>query len=172
MVCLPVDPRRRRDEGDSPTAGVRSDRYCAVVGKSDLVGAGDSWALEVRDATGKITRMIVLHEPRRPVTAALRDSVRVRDLRQIAMMQGADEQMKATVRASLEQERFADSVAPYDDALEGRDGSLWVSATALPTDSGPLVRRVRQGRTPHPAGTASRAERVLAVDGASCWCGV
>jgi hypothetical protein len=95
----------------------------------------------------------MLHEPRRAVTVPLKDSIKARDLRQIASMQGADEQMKAQVRASLDQERFADSVAPFEDAIEARDGSLWMAETTLPTDSlrrysvfdkdGHLTRRVQ-----------------------------
>jgi hypothetical protein len=121
--------------------------------------------LEVRDTTGAVRKRIVLHEQARPVDAALRDSVKARDLRQIDLMRGADDEMKASARAAVAQQQFADSVAPYDDAIEGRDGSLWVAQTVVQTDSirsyavfdkdGHLTRRVQL-----PA-----RNRVVAVDG-------
>ncbi len=133
-------------------------------GHDIVVGTGDSWELEVRDTTGALRRIITLHDPVRPVTPALRDSVQAVDLREINALRGADEQTKAMARASVTSQRFADSVAPYDDAFAGRNGQLWVSETVLPTDStrsyaifgadGHLVGRLRV-----PAST-----RVLAAD--------
>ena len=133
-------------------------------GHDIVVGTGDDWSLQVRDTTGAIRRIIQLHAPVRPVTKALRDSVEAGDLRQIDALRGADEQTKAMARASVNAQRFADAVAPYDDAFAGRTGRLWVSETALPTDStrdyaifgadGHLI-----GRLQVPAST-----RVLAAD--------
>ncbi len=104
-------------------------------GHDIMVGTGDDWTLQVRDTSGALRRLIVLHAPVRPVTKALRDSVEAGDLRQIDALRGADQQTKAMARASVTSQRFADSVAPYDDAFAGRNGRLWVSETALPTDA-------------------------------------
>ena len=38
-------------------------------------------------------------------------------------------------RQLAEQQRFADSVAPYDRVLNGRDGTLWLRITVTPIDT-------------------------------------
>jgi hypothetical protein len=100
-----------------------------------VVGTGDGWVLQLRDSVGALQKEIVLHESPRPVTEALRDSVTANDLRQIEGLRGADDQMKALAREAVNDQRFADSVAPYEDAFAGRRGTFWVAETTLPTDS-------------------------------------
>ncbi len=133
-------------------------------GERIVVGTGDSWSLQVRDSLGALHEVIELHAPSRLVTKALRDSVEAQDLGQIAALRGADDQTRAMARAAVSAQRFADSVAPYDDAFGGRGGRLWVSETALPSDSvrsyaifgadGHLIGRLR----------VPASSRVLAAD--------
>ena len=116
-----------------------------------VIGTNDGWVLDVRDTTGTLRRRIELHEAAKPVTDAMRDSVRHAQRMRIDEWK-APAAAKAAPLAAIAALRFADSVAWYQEAIAASDGALWVAETVVPTDnarcyavfdaSGRLIRRV------------------------------
>lgn len=105
----------------------------AVQGNEVLVVDNAGWGLELHDRNG-LRRSIRLGDPLRPVTQEMRDSVIAEELRS-AMEHPVPEPMATRWRQLTEEQRFADSVAPYDRVLNGRDGRLWLRINVTPIDT-------------------------------------
>jgi hypothetical protein len=93
------------------------------------------YMLERRALDGHVTARILVQEPRRPVTAAMRDAQIGHELDQLTGPQ-AEEMADATEsRREARAVPFADSLPPYGRLFPAPDGILWVSDYAAPADS-------------------------------------
>ncbi len=90
--------------------------------------------VEVRGLDGVLQRSIRFSLPLRPVTTSMHDSVLARDARSLERS-NMPPAMKARYLQESREQRFADSVAPYDRILASGDGRLWLRLNETPVDS-------------------------------------
>ncbi len=108
----------------------------ATAWDSTIVTANgeDGYVLEFRTPGGAVQRRVVVDQPRRPVTDAMREAQVEKEL---SRMSGGGERM-ADVGESRRQARempFADSLPPYARLLAVNGGWLWVVDYAVPPDT-------------------------------------
>lgn len=130
--------------GPSPLIAIWRGRI-AVVDNSD-------WTIAVHDPDGALRIRTLAAWPLRPVTPAMREAQVAADLANLARW-NAPPQAKALWVTQAREQRFADSVAPYDRMMAARDGALWLRLNITPLDTleqewlgfgrdGQLVRRL------------------------------
>lgn len=108
----------------------------AVWGENLVLVDNSDWGVAVHGVDGGLRRLIRLDLSMRPVSDAMRDSVYVREERQLEQFgAGAPPAMKEQFLAQSRAQQFADSVAPYDRILTTRDGLLWLRINEMPVDT-------------------------------------
>jgi protein-disulfide isomerase len=108
--------------------------YVAAWNDRIVVATNDGYAFDILDAAGAVLERIKVEGPARPVTEAMRDAERRRQLDDLA---NAPERPRdpSESRRLIVSLPFADSLPAYGGVFPSPDGLLWVSDPWVPGDS-------------------------------------
>lgn len=131
-------PVMTRYEGRSrvyPTfLGFGRTSHVTVLHDELVVGSGDGYRLDVRDASGRVVRVLTVAVPRRPVTSAMRRAHIAQQLQQLSSAR--EKPIDPTESQRLIREGpFADSLPPYSALHSTPGGRLWVVDAIAPGDT-------------------------------------
>ncbi len=137
-VMTGTDPQGRKFSGATgyglalaPRTGV------AQWGSGFLVARGERWELEHWDTAGRLTRLVRVNTPARPVDDALFERSVESDAAEMAgfMRNAGRDPDVDSIRASIRDRGHADNLAAYGRVHVAPGGTIWVADYPLPGDS-------------------------------------
>ena len=103
----------------------------APAGNESLIAQTDRFELKLWGTDGRLSRVVRVAEPPRPLLEAERQRVIEHEVAE------ADEEARARLRSTLEDVPMPDTLPAFSEVVHDASGHLWVRIFRLPYETGP-----------------------------------